>query len=72
MRQLELDISGMNCGHCIARVTKALEAVPGVKIESVAIGSARVAFDPAVTTPEKVSAAVTESGYDTHIGDAAA
>ena len=26
----EIEISGMNCQHCVAAVTRALEAVPGV------------------------------------------
>ncbi len=72
MQQLDLDISGMSCGHCIARVKQALEATAGVRVESVKVGSAHLAFDPAVTTPERISAAVTGSGYVAHVAGAAA
>jgi copper chaperone CopZ len=40
--RLELAIDGMGCGHCIASVRKALEALPGVEVEGVEIGSATV------------------------------
>lgn len=30
MKQIELKVKGMICGHCEMRVKKALEAVPGV------------------------------------------
>lgn len=39
---MELKIEGMHCGACVRRVTQALEKTPGVKVESVAIGSAVV------------------------------
>jgi copper chaperone CopZ len=37
---MELKIEGMHCGACVRRVTQALEKTAGVKVESVAIGSA--------------------------------
>ena len=38
-RLLRLEVRGMSCGNCSAAVTRALEAVPGVK-------KARVSLDP--------------------------
>lgn len=55
-------ISGMSCGHCVAAVRSALDAVPGVTIQNVAIGSATVALDPAVS-PDTALNAVREAGY---------
>lgn len=63
MPQLTLQISGMTCGHCVAGVTRALGAVPGVTVDTVAIGSAAVHFDPALTTPAAIAQAVEEDGY---------
>ena len=40
---LNLAIEGMSCGHCVARVTKALTGITGVEVTSVAIGSAQLA-----------------------------
>ncbi len=64
MKQLTLNISGMSCGHCVARVTNALKAVAGVETEAVKIGSATVAYDPATTSPEQIAAAVSHAGYE--------
>jgi copper chaperone CopZ len=72
MERLTLDISGMTCSHCAAHVTRALEGVPGVRIEKVAIGSATVSYEPASASPAQIAAAVTESGYDARPGGQAA
>jgi copper chaperone CopZ len=40
--RLELTIDGMGCGHCVASVRAALEALPGVAVEGVEVGSAKV------------------------------
>jgi copper chaperone CopZ len=42
MKNVTLEISGMSCGHCVGRVTKALGALPGVKVEGVEVGKARL------------------------------
>lgn len=58
----ELTITGMNCAHCSAAVTRALQAVPGVQRATVdlAAGTARVegSVDSALLV-----AAVAEEGY---------
>ena len=64
MDTVTIGINGMSCGHCVAAVRKALESVPGVKVEAVQIGSATVAFDPAVTTRAAVDAAIDAAGYE--------
>lgn len=51
METRTLQIDGMSCGHCVSRVNKALTAMPGVKVEQVAVGSATVQLDP---TPEQI------------------
>lgn len=40
--RLTLSIDGMSCGHCVRTVTEALSGVPGVKVYSVAVGSAEI------------------------------
>ena len=64
METVTIGINGMSCGHCVAAVRKALEGVPGLKVESVQIGSATIAFDPAVTTRAAVDSAIDAAGYD--------
>jgi len=62
-QQARLHIEGMSCGHCVARVRQALEALPGVDVLSLELGSATVSFDGAETTPAAIADAVTQDGY---------
>ena len=68
-REVDLAISGMSCGHCVAAVRDALEQVPGVAVQQVAIGTASVALDPASVSTATVVAAVQDAGYDARIAD---
>ncbi len=58
-------VSGMSCEHCVARVTKALKAVPGVADAEVSLKtqSARLDCDASVTS-DMVRKAVEDAGYD--------
>jgi copper chaperone len=57
-----LSLAHMSCDHCVRRVTKALAAVPGVRVADVAVGSATVdAADDAALAA--ALAAVAEAGY---------
>jgi copper chaperone CopZ len=64
MSTVALTIGGMSCQHCVRAVREALEAVPGVTVEQVAIGTAAVSFDPALASPQVIAAAVSDAGYD--------
>lgn len=65
MTTTTLKIAGMTCGHCVARVTKALKAVPGVQEAAVDLQKAEavVAYDEARVALEAVASAVAEAGY---------
>ena len=58
-------VGGMDCASCVAHVEKAARKVAGVAACQVnlARGRAVVTFDPSQTSPAKVAAAITESGY---------
>jgi len=56
----------MSCGHCVAAVKSALDAVPGIEVRNVTIGSATVALDNA-TSPDTALAAVREAGYEARV-----
>ena len=58
MQQIRIAIDGMSCGHCVAAVRGALEALPGVTVQSVEIGAATVAYDDGAGTPEQIRDAV--------------
>jgi copper chaperone len=63
METITLQVDGMSCGHCVGSVRRALEAVDGVQVEQVDIGSASVAYDPTRTDSSRISRAVEEAGY---------
>ncbi|MEO8451613.1 MAG: heavy-metal-associated domain-containing protein [Gemmatimonadota bacterium] len=63
MQRISIPIAGMSCGGCVAGVRKALTQLPGVQVEEVKIGVATVTFDPAVTSPEALRAAIVGAGY---------
>ena len=63
MQRISIPIAGMSCGGCVNNVRNALTRIPGVKVEQVKVGSATVAYDPAVTSPEALRAAIAKDGY---------
>jgi copper chaperone len=64
MTRQVLEIGGMSCGHCLASVRGALEALPGVRVEELKLGSATVSFDEQATEPSAIAQAVEDAGYD--------
>lgn len=62
---LTLDIEGMTCASCSARVERALARTPGVVTAAVNLASARaeVRFDPVQTEPARLLDAVRATGY---------
>ncbi len=64
-RDLRLPIAGMTCASCVARVEKALAAVPGVEAASVnlATEAATVKRAPSVTM-DALAKAVERAGYE--------
>jgi len=68
MDALTLDIDGMSCEHCVRAVRRALEQVDGVRVDDVAIGTARVTYDPALASVEEIVDAVNDEGYSASRG----
>jgi Cu+-exporting ATPase len=68
-----LDLQGMHCASCVARIERSLKKVAGVTDASVnlATNRARVTFDPLQVTQEAMIAAVEKAGYGaTPVADA--
>ena len=63
MIEAVFQVDGMSCGGCIRRVANALNTLPGVEVETVAVGLVRVRLDPAVTTESRVVEAIQNAGY---------
>jgi copper chaperone CopZ len=63
MDRLNLTIEGMSCTHCVRAVSDALRSVPGVSVEQVDIGAARLSYDPSQATVDQILDAVNDEGY---------
>lgn len=63
MQHATFEITGMSCGHCVKAVDKALQQTDGVTVEAVAIGSATVAYDPALTNAQRIAQVIDDAGY---------
>ena len=65
MERITIKVGGMSCEHCVKAVTDAVGALDGVAGVSVGLdsGSAVVDYDPGVTAPGRIRAAIEEEGY---------
>ena len=65
MATAKLNVTGMHCGHCQDKVTKALQGVTGVysAIVDWQDGEAEVDFNDDTVTTELLLAAVQRAGY---------
>lgn len=64
MQQVTIGIAGMSCGGCVSTVRKALDALPGTRVDAVTVGSATVSYDAAQTTPAAIAQVVRDAGYE--------
>ncbi|WP_080403624.1 heavy metal translocating P-type ATPase [Burkholderia ubonensis] len=60
---IELEIEGMTCASCVARVEKALAGVPGVTRASVNLATERATVDAAGVPASRLANAVKQAGY---------
>ena len=65
-RTLELAIEGMTCASCVARVERALAAVPGVQQAAVNLATERATVR-GVADPDQLIAAIDKVGYDARL-----
>jgi copper chaperone len=58
-------VTGMTCGGCTSKVTRALKAIAGVGnvVVSLAPGEATVQYDERATSSEQLKTAVKGAGY---------
>ncbi|HEY7193750.1 MAG TPA: cation transporter [Gemmatimonadales bacterium] len=65
MANLKLRVTGMTCGHCQAKVEKALKGISGVysAIVDLQDGEAEVDFNDDQVTTEQLVSAVNKAGY---------
>ena len=64
-----LVVSGMTCAACQGRVQRALSKSPGVQAANVNLmtHNATVDYDPTVTSPDQLAAAIRATGYEARV-----
>jgi copper chaperone CopZ len=67
MAEIRLRIDGMHCGSCVRRVSQALAAVPGVVVNEVRVGAARLSAAEEPAPVELAIAALAKAGYTAHL-----
>lgn len=63
MSEANLTIEGMSCQHCVMRVKKAVDQLPGVSKAEVSVGAASITYDEARIKKEDLEKAVEGAGY---------
>ena len=65
MQTAQFQVTGMTCGGCVTKVTRALKAKTGVGEVKVSLssGEATVQYDERHTSPAQLTSAVTDAGY---------
>jgi copper chaperone len=63
MAEINLTIEGMSCQHCVMRVKKAVDQLPGVSRADVNVGTARITYDESRIKRENLERAVETAGY---------
>ncbi|MCR4299051.1 MAG: heavy metal translocating P-type ATPase [Gallionella sp.] len=64
---IDLQITGMHCASCSARLEKTLNKLPGVSaVVNIATEKASITFDPQLSDVERLIAAVRDTGFDAH------
>lgn len=66
MQTETLDVQGMSCGACVGHVTRALQALDGVRSAQVSLQDkqAVITYDPAKVQVAQMVEAVAEEGYE--------
>ena len=63
MEKLHLEIEGMSCEHCVRAVKNRLAATPGIEVEDVRVGAARLRYDPQRTNVDEIENLIADEGY---------
>ncbi len=63
MEQTSLKIEGMTCHHCVHAVQNRLSKMPGVKVNEVTIGAAKIERDPQLASMAAIAEAIADEGY---------
>ncbi|WP_041447605.1 heavy metal translocating P-type ATPase [Thiocystis violascens] len=66
IESVAIGVGGMTCASCVARVERAIQALPGVIAATVNLSteSAAIEFLPATVSQERIAQAIRQAGYE--------
>jgi len=67
MAEFTLRIDGMHCGSCVRRVSQALASTPGVEVNEVRVGAARITSTADPAALDQALAALAKVGFAAHL-----
>lgn len=67
MPEFTLKIDGMHCASCVRRVSQALAATPGVVVNEVTVGTAKLSSAGQPAPVDAAIAALANAGYAAHL-----
>ena len=67
MPEFKLKIDGMHCGSCVRRVSQALAATPGVVVNEVGVGTAKLSSGDEPAPVDLAIAAIAKAGFSAHL-----
>ena len=67
---IELNVSGMTCGHCKTAVENALNKVAGVNVAQVDLAGGKASIEGEYVNTDALIAAVIDEGYGAHLAGA--
>lgn len=67
MAEFTLKIDGMHCGSCVRRVSQALAGTPGIVVQQVGLGAARLTTDEDPPPLGLAIAAIAKAGYTAYL-----
>lgn len=63
-QQDTLTIADMHCEHCVEAVREALEAVRGLEVQRIEIGTAEVTYDSSSVSCDQLATVLDDAGYE--------
>ncbi len=63
MSEATIQVDGMSCQHCVMRVKKAVESLPGITDLAVEVGRVTATFDESRVQKKDIEGAIVKAGY---------
>jgi copper chaperone len=62
-QEARIQVDGMHCAGCVARVTAALTKLASVDVKEVQVGSAAVLYDASLISRQQIAGAINKIGF---------